>query len=224
MDIEKLNQINKEISQCKYISKESHPCSRDISSKPLFMIPVITQKILLISRNPSNIANSNNTLIGFKNTFFRDHVLSSFFRDYNKDTAKADETYFEYFSKNFDKLVYWTHYSKCYPGKNKNGHKPAKSDCSELYLKREIEAVSPDYIILMGKDAIEFITKDSLINSISKNGNNFLNINNINIPFICLTNPGNSNNGHKKDPRYRFKETVEQIQITMEDYFQVSPK
>ena len=218
MDIEKLNQINKEISQCKYISEENHPCSRDISSKPLFMIPIITQKILLISRDPSNIANSNNTLIGFKNTFFRNHVLSSFFRDYNKDTAKADETYFKYFAQKFDKLVYWTHYSKCYPGKNKNGHKPAKSDCSELYLKREIEAVSPDYIILMGKDVIELLTGDSAINSISKNGSNFLRIKNLSIPVICLTHPSNSNNKCKKDPKYRFKETIEQIQVTMEDY------
>ena len=218
MDFEKLNQINKEISQCKYISEEYHPCSRDISSKPLFMIPILTQKLLLISRDPSNIANSNNTLIGFNNTFFRNHVLSSFFRNYNKGTAKADEIYFENFSEKFYKLVYWTHYSKCYPGKNENGHKPAKSDCSKLYLKREIEAVSPDYIILMGKDAIEFITKDSLINSISKNENNFFKINNINIPFICLTHPGNSNKGSKNNPRYKFKETVEQIQIIMEEY------
>ena len=218
MDVEKLNQINKEISQCKYISTKNPPCSRDISSKPLFMIPVITQKILLISRDPSNIANSNDTLIGFKNTFFRNHVLSSFFKEYNKSTAKADETYFENFSNKFYQLVYWTHYSKCFPGKNKNGHKPANSECSELFLKREIEVASPDYVVLMGKDVIELLTKDSAINSISKNGSNFLRIKNINIPVICLTHPSNSNNRCKKDPKYRFKETVEQIQITMEDY------
>ena len=218
MDIEKIKQINKEISQCKYISEENQPCSRDISSTPFCTSPAKTQKILLISNSPSNIANSNNTLIGFKNTFFRDHILSSFFSDYNKVTAKADETYFKKFCEKFNQLVYWTHYSKCYPGKTKTGHKPTNSKCSDLYLKREIEAVSPDYIILMGNDAIKFITKDSLINSISKNGNNSYNINNIDIPYICLTNPANSNNGCKKDPRYRFKETVEQIQITMDDY------
>jgi len=218
MDIEKIKQINKEISQCKYISEENNPCSRDISSKPLCTSPAKTQKILLISNYPSNIANSNTTLIGFENTFFRNHILSSFFRDYNKGTAKADETYFKKFSKKFDQLVYWTHYSKCYPGKTKTGHKPANSKCSDLYLKREIEAVSPDYIILMGSNAIKFISKDSLINSISKNGNNSYKVNNIDIPYICLTNPANSNNGCKKDPRYRFKETVEQIQITMDDY------
>ncbi len=218
MDIEKIKQINKEISQCKYISEENQPCSRDISSTPFCTSPAKTQKILLISNYPSNIANSNNTLIGFKNTFFRDHILSSFFRDYNKVTAKADETYFKKFCEKFNQLVYWTHYSKCYPGKTKTGHKPTNSKCSDLYLKREIEAVSPDYIILMGSNAIKFISKDSLINSISKNGNNSYKVNNIDIPYICLTNPANSNNGCKKDPRYRFKETVEQIQITMDDY------
>jgi len=218
MDIEKIKQINKEISQCKYISEENQPCSRDISSTPFCTSPAKTQKILLISNSPSNIANSNNTLIGFKNTFFRDHILSSFFSDYNKVTAKADETYFKKFCEKFNQLVYWTHYSKCYPGKTKTGHKPTNSKCSDLYLKREIEAVSPDYIILMGSNAIKFISKDSLINSISKNGNNSYKVNNIDIPYICLTNPTNSNNGCKKDPRYRFKETVEQIQITMDDY------
>lgn len=218
MDIEKIKQINKEISQCKYISEKNQPCSRDISSTPFCTSPAKTQKILLISNSPSNIANSNTTLIGFKNTFFRDHILSSFFSDYNKVTAKADETYFKKFCEKFNQLVYWTHYSKCYPGKTKTGHKPTNSKCSDLYLKREIEAVSPDYIILMGSNAIKFISKDSLINSISKNGNNSYKVNNIDIPYICLTNPTNSNNGCKKDPRYRFKETLEQIQITMDDY------
>jgi len=106
MDIEKIKQINKEISQCKYISEENQPCSRDISSTPFCTSPAKTQKILLISNSPSNIANSNNTLIGFKNTFFRDHILSSFFSDYNKVTAKADETYFKKFCEKFNQLVY----------------------------------------------------------------------------------------------------------------------
>nr|WAI02821.1 MAG: uracil-DNA glycosylase family protein [Candidatus Methanoperedens sp.] len=218
MDIEKLYQINKEISQCEYILTKNPPCSRDISSKPLFMNPVITQRILLISRDPSNIANSNETLIGFKNTFFKNHVLSSFFRDYDKNIAKADENYFKKYSDKFYQLVYWTHYSKCYPGKTKTGHKPAKVFCSELYLNREIKAVSPDSVILMGKDVIEFLTKDSVINSISKNENNFLKINNINIPVICLTHPSNANNGCKSNPKYRFKETIEQIHANIEKY------
>lgn len=70
----------------------------------------------------------------------------------------------------------------------------------------------------MGKDIIEFLTKDSIINSISKNGNNSLKINNINIPAICLTHPSNANNGYKDDSKYRFKEIVEQIHMTMEKY------
>jgi len=218
MDIEKLNQINKEISQCEYILTKNPHCSRDVSSKPFFMNPVMTQRILLISRDPSNIANSNHTLIGFKNTFFRNHVLTIFFREYNKNIAKVDETYFRKFSEKFYQIVYWTHYSKCYPGKNKTGHKPAKSFCSELYLNREINAISPDSVILMGKDVIEFLMKDSVINSISRNRNNFLKINNINIPVICLTHPSNANNGCKNDPKYRFKETVEQIHVTIDKY------
>jgi uracil-DNA glycosylase len=212
--------INHEILNCKHISSINPPCSRYISASPLIMQPLNTQKVLLISRDPSNIADSSKILVGWENTFFRQHVLPIFFENYDKNRAKADIDYFAKYSEKFNYLVYWTHYSKCYPGKNKNGgHNQAKSFCSTQYLKREIEAASPDCIILMGKDVIEYLTNDSAINSIQRNGNDYLNINGRRIPIICLTHPSNSNNGCKNDPRYRFYETIQFIHQNINEYY-----
>lgn len=216
MDTEKINEINLEISNCKHISSINPPCSRDISASPLVMQPLSTQKMLLISRDPSNIANSNKTLLGWENTFFRQHVLPIFFEKYDKSRAKKDIDYFTEYSEKFNNFVYWTHYSKCYPGKNKSGgHNQAKRFCSTVYLNREIRAVSPDCIILMGKDVIEYLTNDSALNSIQRNGKNDLKINEFRVPVICLTHPSNANNKCKNNPQYRFNETIKLIHETM---------
>lgn len=219
LDIDKINELNQEISYCKHISSINPPCSRDSSAAPLIMSPLKTQKLLLISRDPSKIANSNKTLLGWDNTFYRQHVLPIFFKDYDKNKAKVDRSYFDSHSDNFSQLVYWTHYSKCYPGINKSGgHNPAKNFCSTLYLMREIEAVSPDYIILMGKDVIEFIMKDSALNSIKNNEKNYLEMKEGKIPVICLTHPSNANNKCKNDPKYRFSEMIQSIHELIAGY------
>jgi hypothetical protein len=71
----------------------------------------------------------------------------------------------------------------------------------------------------MGKDVIEYLTNDSAINSIQRNGNDYLNINGCRIPIICLTHPSNANNACKSNPRYRFYETIQLMHQNINKYY-----
>ncbi len=215
MNINKVKQINCSIKSCKYLSLKSAECSRDKIALPLVMEPLKSQKVMLISRDPSNIANKNYTLIGWNNTFFRNHILEVFFRDYNKASAKKDKKYFNNYRDKFYQQVFWTHYSKCFPGTNKSGHKQPNKICSNMYLYDEINAVSPKYMILIGKHIIELLTNEKNIKAIERNGNNYYDNKKIKIPLICLTHPSNANNKCKNNPKYKYKDTVNLINDLM---------
>jgi hypothetical protein len=213
MDKKRLDDINKQIINCPNIKIKNPTCSRDPDAVPLVMEPKKTQRILLITRDPSNIANKNMTLLGWENTFFRNHILPIFYKEYDKTKAKKNRNYFEGFKELFSIITYWTHYSKCFPGIDVSGnHIKPNGTCSNLYLNNEILVVSPEYIILAGKDAHEFIMKTPTLEAINLNGTNYLNICNGPVPVICLTHPSNANNKCKNNPVYKFKDTVGMIQ------------
>jgi uracil-DNA glycosylase family 4 len=213
MDINKLMQINQRILNCPNILQVNPECSRYTTAVPLIMEPIESQRILLISRDPSNIANSNKTLIDWENTFFRHHVLEVFFKDYLKYKSDKDKNYFTIYKKLFRRNVYWTHYSKCYPGKNASGnHKQPNNVCQKKYLADEIDAVDPEYMILMGKHIIELLTKENNLIAIKKNDINAYINKGKSIRLICLTHPSNANNKCKRNPEYRYFETVKIIQ------------
>jgi len=58
--------------------------------------------------------------------------------------------------------VYWTHVRKCFlrNGRNKsNREKKALSLCRSLYLKEEIQALKPKFIVAVGGEALKFFLK-----------------------------------------------------------------
>lgn len=211
-DLVSLRNINSEILRCENLLTEGYLCSRNISAIPLVMEPLQTQQILLITRDPSNIANINKTLLGWENTFFRHHILSIFFVDYENKKANQDKQYFKQFSEKFKTIIYWTHFSKCYPGKTKSAHKQPNDFCAKKYLKEEIKAFYPEYMILIGANAIEFITGEKSKDAILKNRSNLIQIAGLKCRVICLIHPSNANNKCKNDPNYGFFESIKIIQ------------
>lgn len=219
MKINEVIDLNNTILKCDNTTLNSPPCSRNFNALPLVMNPQSSQKSLLITRDPSNIANSNTTLLGWENTFFRNHILPIFFNDYDKNKSSTNNKYFNYFKNMFSKHVYWTHYSKCFPGRYPNGgHKKPNSECAKRYLWNEINLISPDYIILVGKDSIKFITDLDLLKAISINGNNFILQDNKKIEIISIIHPSNANNACKSDKKYKYIETIEYIQKIISQY------
>ena len=210
MNKKQLNKINNKIIKCDE-RNSIPPCSRDQSACP-FVMPILkaSQRIMLITRDPSNEANRKQAMLKWDNSFFRTKILPIIFKDYK-------EEYFDKYSKLFSNIVYWTHYSKCFPGITKRGqHKQPNDLCAKIYLKKEISSFHPDITILMGKHSIEYLTEINMIDAISNNGNNTISINNNIYQLICLTHPGNANNKCKNDPRYKYKETIKMIQKSIE--------
>ena len=204
MNIDGINEINIAIQSCENLKAIIPSCSRYREAVPKTMKPEVSQRILLITRDPSNEANNYIELLDWGNSFFRNHILEIFFRYYDKSKAKDDKEYFNIYKEKFIRLVYWTHYSKCFPGKKNRNHKQPNIKCAEKFLNLEIEVALPELIILVGEHSIEFVMKTKLVEAIHNNGYNYKN----NIPVICLTHPSNANNKHKKDPRYRLKKLL----------------
>ncbi len=207
-----LNQIHEEINSCPFLKNGNIKCGRDEKAAPKIVDVRDTQRILLITTKPSNEANELEDITNFGDSYLSDKLLPILFADYEVSKAKENEVYFENFRKEFLNIIYWTHYQKCYS-------KAKAKECAEKYLTREIEAFEPDLIICVGKIAVNFTTKEKeLVTSISKNGNNYSNFAGKNVPIISLTDPSNSNNKAKGDPRYRFEETINLIQQTVESF------
>ncbi len=220
MNRELLTKISNEINACPEWKNGSLKCGRDETAVPKTVEVRDTQKILLITRDPSNQANKLEDVTGFENSFFRNKVLPILFADYKAEESKKDRTYFEDFREKFLSLFYWTHYQKCFPGKKEGAHKQPRKKCANRYLKREIEAFEPEIIICMGGkavgyvigEAVGYVKNEKLPNTISKNGNNHVIYSGKKIPLIALTHPSDANNGSKNNPLYRYEETIRLIQ------------
>ena len=212
MNLDLLTKICNEVNSCPDWKSGNLKCGRDETAIPKTVELRNTQKILLITRDPSNQANKLDDVTSFENSFFRDKVLPILFADYKSQKAKKDRTYFEEFRETFLSLFYWTHYQKCFPGKKEGAHKQPRKKCANRYLKREIEAFEPEIIICMGGKAVEYVTGEKLLHAISKNGNNQVIYSGKTVPLIALTHPSDANNGSKNNPAYRYKETVGVIQ------------
>lgn len=213
MNIDGINEINIAIQSCENLKAIIPSCSRYREAVPKTMKPEVSQRILLITRDPSNEANNYIELLDWGNSFFRNHILEIFFREYDKNKANQDKEYFDDFKERFIRLVYWTHYSKCFPGKKNGNHKQPNAACAKKFLDLEIELSLPEYIVLVGANSVKFVMKTNLLDAIHNNENNYKN----NKPVICLTHPSCANNGHKKDSRYRYEETVERIRELIEN-------
>ncbi|HII00485.1 TPA: hypothetical protein HA351_02125 [Methanosarcinaceae archaeon] len=215
-----LTKICNEVNSCPDWKSGNLKCGRDETAIPKTVEVRDTQKILLITRDPSNQANKLDDVTSFENSFFREKILPILFADYKAEKAKEDRKHFENFREKFLSLFYWTHYQKCFPGKKEGAHKQPRIECAKRYLKREIEAFEPEIIICMGGKAVGYVTSkaagyvngEKLPRTISKNGNNHVTYSGKKIPLIALTHPSDANNGAKNNPSYRYEETIKLIQ------------
>lgn len=195
---------------CPNLKAKEPSCKRDVSACPLVMKPLPTQKVMLITRDPSNVANLKQTISGKENPFFVKKILGIFFEGYTTNR-------FEHFAGLFERNIYWTHFAKCYPGKTSRGHKQPNEVCAEEYLNKEIEAVGPELLILVGGHAIEYVTGRKQLEAISRNDNEHKEVNGKQVRVISLTHPSGAN-GSKYNPKYKFKETIALIQDEIEKY------
>ena len=219
MNYNYLTEICNNINYCPNWKNNNIDCGRDITSNPKTVEIRDSQKILLITRDPSNQANKLSSVTNFENSFFRDKVLPILFEDYHVITAKRNRDYFDTFKEKFLELFYWTHYQKCFPGKNNKtgGHKQPKAQCAKKYLRKEIMAAEPEYIIAMGSKAIKFVTGKSLLDSILQNENNSVLLAGRMIPVISITHPSNAN-ASKSNPAYKYEESIGLIQNIVKQY------
>lgn len=218
MNYEKLTQICEDINSCFKWQNHYIDCGRDITASPKIVEIRNTQKMLLITRDPSNEANKLNSVTDFENSFFSNKILHMLFEEYDVNSAKSDENYFKRFREKFIELIYWTHYQKCFPGKNNKGdHKQPKKHCARKYLNKEIIAAEPEYIVAMGSKAVEFVTGKKLLDAIPMNGNNSILVNGIRVPVIAITHLSDRN-VYKHDPEYKFKKTVQLIREIVSCY------
>jgi hypothetical protein len=218
MNYHLLAKICSEINSCPNWKNGDLRCGRDKNAIPKTVEIRETQHILLISRDPLNLANELEDVTDYKNLFLREKVLPILFLDYEASKAKYDRTYFESYKEKFLNLFYWTHYQKCFPGTNKHGHNQPKNICVEKYLTSEIEAFKPELIICMGIHAIRYVTGEKeLLDAISKNGEKSFMISGKEIPVISITHPSNAN-GHKRKPQYKYAETIKLIHDVISGY------
>jgi hypothetical protein len=107
MNIAEMDILHQQIKACR-----KNDCGRNLSPdiKPFLMCPKITQRIMLITQDPAPIiAASPNLLLDENNSFFSNkrQVLGVFFKDYSLEN-------FDIYKTKFEKIVYWTHFSKCH--------------------------------------------------------------------------------------------------------------
>lgn len=218
-----LAKICGEINSCPNWKNGDIECGRDIHAIPKTVEIRETQRIMLITRDPSNQANKLKDVTDYKNSFLREKVLPILFLNYEVSKANCDKTYFENYKETFLNLFYWTHYQKCFPGIKNGSHKQPREKCAKKYLKYEIEAFKPELIICMGNHAIKYITGEKkLLNSISNNGKIGIMISGKKVPVISITHPSDAN-GAKHNPSYKYKETIELIHDNLSSYLE-SPK
>ena len=109
-----LDQICNEIKSCPFWKNGNIKCGRDENSIPKTVDVRDTQRILLITTNPSSEANELKDITNFEDSYLKDKILPVLFADYEVSMAKENEVYFENFREEFLNIIYWTHYQKCY--------------------------------------------------------------------------------------------------------------
>ncbi|MBF9018488.1 MULTISPECIES: uracil-DNA glycosylase family protein [unclassified Oceanispirochaeta] len=205
-----IQELLESIHNCPYLADEKLHCGRDNFAHPHTTAAKDSQKIMLVTRDPSNQANRLKSVLDIENSFFSGKILPILFNEY-------DINEFETFRKRFEKLVYWTHYQKCFPGVTTNGHKQPTKTCADRYLTKELELINPDLLILVGSHSIEFFTGNKQLQAIERNGHNSIEVKGQSVKVISLTHPSNANNKAKNDPQYKFTETKSLIKDSVRD-------
>jgi hypothetical protein len=83
MNNEKLTHICEDINSCRNWQNHYIDCGRDITASPKIVEIRNTQKILLITRDPSNEANKLDSVTDFENSFFSNKILHMLFEEYD---------------------------------------------------------------------------------------------------------------------------------------------
>ncbi len=103
-------------------------------------------KILIVSQDPSENAWSKGILFSDKNETaiqLAGEVLGIDWKDFNP------------------RHICWTHVANCDTGKRgKNDRRPTNSKCAKKYLIRLIDALKPEFTLIMGSSALQFLQHD----------------------------------------------------------------
>ncbi|HZY25890.1 MAG TPA: hypothetical protein VFE71_08700, partial [Bacteroidales bacterium] len=94
-----LSKICSEINSCPNWKNGDTKCGRDKNAIPKTVEMRETQRILLITRDPSNQANKLEDVTDYKNSFLREKVLPILFLNYEVSKANYDKTYFEIYKE-----------------------------------------------------------------------------------------------------------------------------
>jgi len=104
-------------------------------------------KVMLLTLRPSFQA-LNRPLVSTR--FFRALALSLF--GPNPQFTEAIPTYFDVFKCG---EVYWTHYHKCYIKQSEIPFEDTPTTCFDIFFQRELDAVSPSLLIILGNPLIQ---------------------------------------------------------------------
>lgn len=101
MKYDDLTEICNKINSCPSLKNDSIDCGRDITAKPKTVEIRNNQKILLITRDPSNQANKLSSVTNFENSFFCGKILPILFEDYDINDAKENRDFFNIYREKF---------------------------------------------------------------------------------------------------------------------------
>lgn len=126
-----------EISSCKRCSHCGTP----------FHFNLHGQKVMVISAMPSLQAEYK-PLPSIR--FFRHLCIALFGDKYLREKHVCDAYIREFCDK--DGNIYWTHYKKCYSAELAGNLANIDDTCASVYLKREVQALNPEIIIVLGNE------------------------------------------------------------------------
>lgn len=135
------DKLMREISMCGLCSRCGSP----------FHFHMHGQKVMIISAMPSLQAEYK-TLLSIR--FFRRLCVALFGDKYLREKELCDSYIREFCEGN----IYWTHYRKCYSKEYACRLADIDSSCADKYLKREIQAIVPEIIIVFGDEIKEKVS------------------------------------------------------------------
>jgi len=190
--------VLKDIRNCRGRNYGNVNCSRSpelpATLPPLLQEYVPTGKILLISQAPSRLAHFEYKLNTKGNDFFRRMISEIGITE-----------------KEFQKKIYWTHFSKCYPGPAQGGDKTPNNVCARIFLKQEISEMKPKLMILMGRSIVRWLLDKNLKDAIEDtiNNANWCSVDGKNVRVIATLHFSKTANPYRK--KYGFEETLDLI-------------
>jgi len=147
-DMEKYGSLYAQIKECQICHGNQPPnVARPFHYAPEFWALTSQTEVMLLTLRPSFQA-LNRPLVSTR--FFRALALSLFGQ--NPRFTNKITNYFDVFRYG---EVYWTHYYKCFREESEIPFKDTPSTCFDIFFRRELDAVSPKLLIILGNPLIQ---------------------------------------------------------------------